>query len=329
MADNQKINLLPPKKDENELITCFGSCGRKRKLRYFFRDLTGTSAIGVIPYCKDCCKDMCLDERGKFSEERFLEFLKNPVVNRPFFQHIWDNHKNAKDPLGNYFKALSASPKIRNYTWEDGDKNIIANGEIQKKPSETVVDTKKYIVEIEEDDDEPFIITEDMVRKWGVGFEPDQYIMLEELYDKLSRDFEIDTGVQEEYLQNACICQMRNKVALALGNVIEAGNWGKQFDSYMASGKLKPNQISNSDKMGGITNFSTFFQYVEKSENFIPDFPDIMIDDIDYAIYTILNYVRKLFGVAPITLGEVKDFTTYDYERGQEIIFPDKKDGKK
>lgn len=309
-------SVLPKELEDTGYVTCVGACGKTKKKEQFYKSPIETNPIGVIPYCKTC-SDRMIREDGDISEKKLKDFLKNPLVDRPFDRDIYNstiiNNKN----LGFYLKQLSLG-KMDGLKWKDGEVDE------ERKVSNTIQGNIEYVVE-ESEEKQMQIVTDDMVRMWGVGLKPEEYIMLDELYNKLSMDFEIDTGVQDEYLKNACVCQMRNKIALANDEPAVAEKWGKQFDNYMASGKLKPNQISASDKMGGITNFSTFYQYVEKSENFIPDFPDIMLDDIDYAIYSILNYIRKLFGLEPIQLGDVKDFTTYEYERGQEIIFPNKK----
>lgn len=312
-------SLLPKDDGDNTMITCFGKCGISQKKLNFYRDWSESSPLGVVPYCKKCIKTMVLNDDKTVNLENFKKLLKNQNIDRPFLDSVWDSALNAKgDTIGNYFKILSLNNN-RELTWKDGDNPIEANKDV------VTGQKKDYVVENFQSN-EPIIITDDMVRTWGLGYTPEQYISLTELYIKFSRDFEIDTGVQDEYLKNACICQMRNKKALAEGDTANAGKWGNQFDSYMASGKLKPNQISASDKMGGITNFATFFQYIEKSEDFIPDFPDIILDDIDYAMYAYVNYVREFMGSQKMELGEVKDFMTYDYERGQEIVFPKKED---
>lgn len=296
-------------------LTCSG-CAETKKDTDFYSSYNPLHATGRLPFCKDCIQKMCLDINGNISVEKLKETLS--LIDRPFIRGLWEIsiQENSENPVGTYFKNLGLSQN-RKLTWKDS----IFNYEEQSKNNQEKVKQEDKIIDFENIIDD-FAVTKEMVIKWGNGFQPEQYMMLEDLYQNLFNSYDIDNRSQEEYLKTACLYQLRNIEAIRKGNAQEATKWGGLFDSYMASGKLKPSQLSESDKMGGVTNFATFFQYIEKSNDFIPTFPDLILDDIDYSIFMLLNYNRTLMGLPEISLGEVKNFMTYDYQKGQEIIFP-------
>lgn len=292
-------------------LSC-AACGKIKKTIEFYMSYNPVHQTGRIPYCKECLRKMIADEKGNVTLEKLKKTLQ--LIDKPFLYDIWKISLEDKtmEPFGAYMKNIQM-PQYRDLGWKDSEMLPQVDKELNYD--------NVSIEQIEQQVD--FEVTKEMIIKWGNGFSQDQYMMLEDLYQNLFNSYDIDNRSQEEYLKTACLYQLRNIEAIRGGNAAEATKWGSLFDSYMASGKLKPNQLSESDRMGGVTNFATFFQFVEKSNNFIPTFPDLILDDIDYAIYKFINYNRTLMGLPEIQLGEVKDFMTYDYQKGQEIVFPD------
>ncbi len=311
-----KVGRKPQSKNKPQVaeITCL-SCGMTKKSSEFYVSSSVFNAgTGRVQYCKSCCVSMSCDKNGNVE----IDSLKNVLqkIDKPFLPNVLQSayeeaKKSDQNPVTLYFKNINSLHQYNDLTWRD-----------------SVKDSKNAELDDIDDDCGDFEITKDMIIKWGKGFDPEQYMMLEDLYQNLYNSYDIDNRSQEEYLKTACLYQLRNIEAIRGGNSSEAKKWGELFDSYMASGKLKPNQLSEADKMGGVTNFATFFQYIEKSNDFIPTFPDILLDDIDYSIFMFINYNRTLLGLPEITLGEVKNFMTYDYQKGQEIIFPSKQEVK-
>lgn len=300
------------------------NCETVKKSTDFYASVSVYHAsTGRIQFCKDCCIKLSCDKSNTFNINNFINLLEK--IDKPFLKDVLqsayeESNKDGKNQKANpvqlYFKNINSLNQYKNLTWKDSIFNYEENKNNKINFNNINNDGVGY-VNIADD----FVVTRDMVIKWGNGFEPEQYMMLEDLYQNLFNSYDIDNRSQEEYLKTACLYQLRNIEAIREGNAQEASKWGGLFDNYMASGKLKPSQLSESDKMGGVTNFATFFQYIEKSNDFIPTFPDLILDDIDYAIFMFINYNRTLLGLPEISLGEVKNFMTYDYQKGQEIVF--------
>lgn len=155
--------------------------------------------------------------------------------------------------------------------------------------------------------------------KWGEGFTDDEYRKLEDKYLRYSRSFSVENEAQNDYLIKACIASFKADKAMTGNSSKEAETWMNIYDKAMKAGKLQPVQLSASDMLSGVVTFSQFFELVEKS-GFIPPLPNIVRDDVDYAIWRFINYNRELLDLPPIELGNVVDIMTYDYESGQELL---------
>ena len=277
-----------------------------------YEDKGAIKKYNYIPICKQCLLKN-YDHNDIASTIKVL-----CILDKPFIPDIWTNVLNRKSKasstnvFGTYIKDLNLNYK--NLRFFDGETSL---GSTSQQESENMTADMKNITLSK-------LQRKRLISEWGTGYNDSQYIELESMYQSFLNESDIDGSGQKEYLRTACLYQLKNKEAIRDGNATEAKSWGKLFDDYMGSGKLKPSQMSESDKMGGITNFSNFFTWVEKSNKFIPKFPDLLLDDVDAALLSYTNHVREMAGEAPFELGEVRDISNYDYEIGQEIIFPKK-----
>lgn len=313
----------------DETFKCLG-CGTDKIIKNnFYKSYDSSNSLGIIPYCKNCIKKMSSDDSGSIDLNRFKEMLKK--IDRPFLIEYWQSSIESKgNSLGIYFKNLSLKQN-RGLTWKDSvfNRNDNLNIENNNNSNQYNKEDDQNLKEAQEElaNNTNFIITPEIVRKWGVGYKLDEYRMLEDIYEGMVMSFDIDNRSQEEYLKTACLYQMQNLKAIKEGKAAESQKWGQMFDKYMESGKLKPNQQSDAS-LGGIQTFSQFYEMIEKNSDkgFIPQFPDIICDDIDYAIFCFINYTRDLLGYDKFALGDVKKMLDYKYTQGQEIIKPKKVD---
>ncbi|EES90345.1 hypothetical protein CLG_B2295 [Clostridium phage D-1873] len=278
-------------------------CHRKLKTETNFYQ-TNNNLIakdGRLPICKKCIKD-----KINYNDINTIYTILRQM-DLPFIYEYWEiAEKSKNDTFGTYIKNINSLHQMQGMTWV----HSIFKPQNKMKDNDTSdVNQSKIIHNLTEYE-----------TKWGKGYSKEEYEMLEDIYEDMCLDFDIDNRSQEEYLRTACLYQLKNKQAIASGNASEAQKWGQMFDKYMESGKLKPAQFNRSE-MGNVNGFSEFFEFVEK-QGFIPKFPDLILDDLDYAIFCFINYNRTLLGYEPAKLGDVKEFMNYDYIKGQEVIMP-------
>lgn len=166
----------------------------------------------------------------------------------------------------------------------------------------------------------------DLIKRWGNLEDPNEYEILEDNYQRYCMSFKVENEAQADYLRKAIAASLRVDKAIASGDAKEAETWMKVYDSAMKAGKLQPVQMSASDMLSGVVTFSQFFELVEK-QGFIPPMPNIIRDDIDYAIWKFVNYNRELMDLPLVELGEVKNIMDYDYISGQEVLPLNKSSG--
>lgn len=307
MAKGKTKNIQPI--DKKECSICHRELAVKTN---FYLTNNKLFSDGRIPICKKCIK-----ERIDYSNmETIYDMLRQ--MDLPFIYEYWKAVlKGDKDPFGIYVSKCNSLPQLIGMTWKDSVFNNKQSKQKEDSEFPTINTTINEQIHINANFDE-------LIKKWGKGYTKEQYIMLEDIYEDMCLDFTIDNRSQEEYLRTACLYQLKNKESIAEGNAGEAQKWGQMFDRYMESGKLKPAQFNRSE-MGNVNGFSEFFEFVEK-QGFALKFPDLILDDIDYAIFSFINYNRTLLGHDPAKLGDIKDFMNYDYIKGQEIVMPENKE---
>lgn len=97
-------------------------------------------------------------------------------------------------------------------------------------------------------------ITPDMVRFWGKGRDPGDYIELQDRYDNLASEYTVDTPASKILLKQACLSEYEiDQLQLA----------GKSFEKQQASLvntlgslNLKPSQIKKDEENSGLENLT-------------------------------------------------------------------------
>lgn len=187
---------LPNKKELKELMC--GSCGEYKKETFFYKSYSEIhEATGRIPYCKDCLKNMIVDDYGKIQLESVKKTLQ--LINKPFIEVLWNKSFNdCEDVFGDYIKK-TAMPQYRKLTWEDSD---IFNKNIDSFKSNEMYDN----IDALEYSDEDLKSKEDTIRLLGYapfeGYEEsDQKYLYNELIlfldeDTLEDPFKIGVVIQ-------------------------------------------------------------------------------------------------------------------------------------
>lgn len=265
------------KKPKNENIPCI-ACGETKKYNQFYQSYNPVhKGTGRLPYCKDCLKNMCLDNKGNINVLNMKKMLE--LIDRPFIYEVFKSSMEDKsDTLGCYFKNL-ALPQFKNLYWSDSLFEVAQP--VNKKPD--VVDETINITELEE--------------KYGYGFQPEEYKNFERKYNKLHRGYKEKTDLHTERLLTYIIHKVKGEMAAASGNVSEAEKWEKLAQTDATAAKLNISQLSKSDITGGIDLIPQLVEAVEQHASLIPLLPKLLeqpYDDADLIIWANINYNRHV-----------------------------------
>lgn len=145
----------------------------------------------------------------------------------------------------------------------------------------------------------------ELAEKWGYEFDSKDLSDLEGLYQDMKLSFVVESASQEDYLKKICMASVKSDKALREGKANDAKKWIDVYDDLMRSAKMAPVQASAADSLG-VNTFSEFTEMIEK-QGFIPSYPDVPQDDLDWALLCFINYNRKLVKLNEIDLDESKE----------------------
>jgi len=237
-------------------------------------------------YCKKCKKEQII------TKESLIQYLK--MNNLQFNESNWiksfNSIKNGELKKYSKLKELPSNiddiilTKVVNRYFQQG--NISGNMEHSK--------LSKNIKRRNNDDIE---ISEELMEKWGYGYDPEEYLLFEKKYNRLIRSYSEKTEMHSEALLVYIRYRVKEEVATASGDVRDSKEWGNLAAKAALDAKINPTQISRSDISGGIDVLSQLFEAVESEAGIIPLLPKLLeqpYDDADMIIWCIVNYIRRL-----------------------------------
>ena len=128
----------------------------------------------------------------------------------------------------------------------------------------------------DENSEEEFVVTKDLVQFWGSGYKPSDYEFLKTQYDDWITRNECKTKAQEELFKLLSIAQLNILIAQRDGGKVSDAM--KAFQDLLGSSNLKPAQ-TNDNAMADANTFSTLIKKWE-DERPIPE-PDPEWEDVD------------------------------------------------
>lgn len=128
----------------------------------------------------------------------------------------------------------------------------------------------------QENDENEFTVTREMIRTWGKGFTPDQYQFLEEEFTDWTTKSICKTKAQEELFRNIALAQLDVRIARETGGKVTDAQ--KALQDLMNSANILPKQ--NADNILADTQtFGTLLKKYEETDP-IPE-PDERWRDVD------------------------------------------------
>jgi len=288
-------------------ITC-AACGEPKKPTEYYVSYNPIHQTSRIPYCKPCLKKMIADDKGIVILDKVKETLR--LIDRPFLYNIWKSSLEDKmDTFSTYIKNLQLS-QYRKLGWEDSKFLPEIENELNydNLSSENISQS---------DYKSNFIVTNEIIEKWGKGYKQEEFEAFERKYVLLKNNYKEITNLHTEALLNYIRYRVKEEIATAKGDVKEAKEWGELANKAATSAKINPSQLSKADLSDGLSTFSELSQAVEKEVDIIPILPRFKYrpnDALDFNIWCYVNYIRDLSGLPPCNYEDVYSF----YDRRKE-----------
>lgn len=278
-------------KENQKQCVCCGSV--KSAKTNFYQSTSEWHKDALIPYCKNCLKKR-LDDSDEKSVHRILSKL-----DRPYISEAWDTAvKSSKDTLGVYLSSLNI-PKYKGMDYFDGEthgESSSYESDEQEADTSNVGSTK---------------ITNDLLNKWGFGYEDEEILAFERKYSLLRNNYQEKTAMHTEALLTYIRYRVKEEMATARGQIKDAKDWGALAQKAAQDAKINPSQLSKSDLSDGLDTFGQLVRSVEQAQDIIPILPQFKErpqDKVDFALLCYINYVRDLKGLPLATYEEVYDF---------------------
>jgi hypothetical protein len=252
-------------------------CSVKKPMAKFYNSNSKFCPDGKMNICKDCLKNM-IDVND---DNTVISVLRQ--IDKPWVPEVWQKAKESNNnPLGEYIKMMNSLPQYRDLTWEDTDTNVKSS---QPATTPVVVGT---IPELN------FTVTPEMIKRWGTGYTPEEYMYLENMWEEMHNSYQIETASHKDYTKKIC------KISLQIDKADRANDTKlltqliQAYDKLMHSAKFTAVQRTAADRTGGLNSFGEWFALAEK-EGFIPRYhTDEPQDIVDLTMEEYKKYVREL-----------------------------------
>lgn len=304
-----------------------GRCGKYKTTKdFFFRHPDkGATDTGYIHICKDCIKSYSSELYGKYNNAVYAILVICQITNVIFIKDVAEmaekNCIDRKDKIEELFRYYMSE---LNYVWLNREeapttmlefRNSNFRGDIFDFAEHHPATPKSFFEELNEGLIEAAganIASQqtDLELKWGSGFTEQEYMQLEQEYSRLERYLPKKTDLHIEALKKYVIYNLKEKEALAKGDLKEVKDWNALADKAADNAQLKLKQLSES--FGAeVDGFAKLVEAVEEYASVIPVLPKVKkmpYDDIDFLIWEQVNYLRRLEGKPETSYEEVYQF---------------------
>jgi len=287
--------------DKDKYKNC-SMCGDNKRLTDYYKSYSNMDKIDErLRVCKKCLKDN--------TDIDNVDSVKNTLrqVDKPFNIYLFESALTKPDVIGEYFKLINAKD-FRYDTWEQS----IFSKEEKNEVLLTDEDKMNMLAETKNNYSKSnFILTEEIMDKWGYGYTEEEYHSFEKKYDKLIRNYGEKTALHTEGLLIYIRFRVKEETATARGDVKEAKEWGQLAQKQAVDAKINVSQLSKSDISGGVDVLSQLFEAVESEIGVIPLLPKVTeqpYDDADLIIWAIINYYRRLEDKSKVQYKDIYEF---------------------
>ena len=255
-------------------------CQKEKNIRYFYQSNKKEYEMfkGHCYICKKCLKDM-IYVNGIPNKENMKKVLKE-YLNLPYIEEAFrDAVKNPKETLGVYISSFNVGKyKGKELTWSDDSENIENKGII------------------EDNNISDFIVTPEIVVKWGQGYSNEDYEILENMYKQWTYKNKSDTLAEQKTFKFLCLKEFEIMKTRAQGKPVD--KLEDTFIKFMNAANVTPKDanaiadLDNSNSLGvWIKDIEKYrpAEYFENKKKY-SDFDNLM----DYLNRFILRPLKNL-----------------------------------
>lgn len=201
---------------------------------------------GCFPICKDCLNTLYYKYFEEYDKNHYEAMRRICMAwdiyynDGVLYSSLSSSNKSNKPVVGSYVKNLNLKLAVKSKgatigktyddTLHEENDNRISSDDDLKKVSD---DTK---------------LTEKSLKKWGFGFETDDYVFLDNQFADWKARVVIDGKARESLVRDLCVIKLHQQKAIK-GNEIDLYNkLQKTYQDTLASANLKPIQEDANDK---------------------------------------------------------------------------------
>lgn len=280
-----------PKIAEQQKCCC---CGETLSITKYYKSYSNFYSKGILPICKDCFGRKFGEYARVFKSNKIAMQRMCMAFDIYFNETAFDKCDTKDDAVvGKYFRNLNLGQHSEK-SFDDSLKDGIFefSGERKKVNGVRVAYVDEYDNVQEETDVK---INPKDIEQWGIGFEPSDYIVLNNHYKTLKKANTNTDDNQEIFIKDLCYAKMLQMKALRKNDI---DNYNRLTDSYrktfQQSGIKVVKESSSVEDVSFGVSIDTIERYTPaefyKNQNLYKDFDGIG----DYIRRFLLRPLRNL-----------------------------------
>ena len=290
---------------KNQKCTC---CGTSTVTGYYISySPLYASNDKKMTMCKDCVIDIYERYVDFYSDETKALYRLSLLVDGYFSLALVDilmaqAKKTNTSLVRVYFQKANSLPQFKGKTSMDSEHISLEDGTLYltNEPIQ-----QEEVQEIEDD----FVITSEIIRRWGRGLPKDDYSFLEEKYQELIAVYDHRNPVQRMLYQNISRTQLEAEKARRNGNPAMYEKMMSTLSKLMGDGNIKPvqeNAVSDDE-----ASFGLFIKKIE-SEEPIPEPLDEFQDVDGFRKYIDEWFVKPFARIFDLDMGKTTEEEEYE-----------------
>lgn len=192
------------------------------------------------------CKKCVVSEIKPDDMSTLYSYLR--TMNIPYIKDNWKSANESKsETIGTYLKMVNLKT-YRDLEFEDGDS---LSGKTNQQ-------------ELRKIEMEDVSITEDVLRRWGRTLEEEDYIILEEEFNRLG-GHDVDNLIEESTIKNIARTQWMANKALDEGDHVKYEKMIRILSTQMNDAEISPARMKK-NKTNSMESWAEWVAFIEKNE---------------------------------------------------------------